>query len=205
MSQKDVLPGKAVAFSVQATGTDPLGYQWQWKQFGKEGEKNGWQNLSGGSGTFQLTGVKACNAGYYQCVVSNSAGSETSQHASLTVGKHFHCCHKEQEFSVVFYQHTPLFLCPVPDLPDLVSELQDVNDWVTFGLYLGIKMPKLEAIKADCATLGEHRTQMLNEWQKKVTPTWSAVVQALDEIGMGRLASELAQKHGWLNSDFFFC
>ena len=42
---------------------------------------------------------------------------------------------------------------------------------------------------------------MLEEWQNKVTPTWSAVVQALVEIGMRRLASELAQKHGWLNSD----
>ena len=84
-----------------------------------------------------------------------------------------------------------------------MSELQDVNDWVTFGLYLGIKMPRLEAIKLDCPTLGERRTQLLNEWQKKVTPTWSAVVQALAGIGMRRLASELAQKHGWLNSDFF--
>ena len=103
--------------------------------------------------------------------------------------------------SVAFYKHsnnhTYSFQCPVPDLPDLVSELQDVNDWVTFGLYLGIKMPRLEAIKVDCPTLGECRTQLLNEWQKKVTPTWSAVVQALEGIGMRRLASELAKKYGW--------
>ena len=77
-----------------------------------------------------------------------------------------------------------------------MSELQDVNDWIPFGLYLGIKMPRLEAIKVDCPTLGERRTQMLNEWQNNVTPTWSAVVQALEGIGMRRLASELAQKHG---------
>ena len=87
-SQKDIIPGKAVAFSVQATGTEPLGYQWQWKQFGKKSEKDGWQNLSGGSGTFQVRSVKASHAGYYRCVVSNSAGSETSQHATLIVGKH---------------------------------------------------------------------------------------------------------------------
>ena len=90
MSQKDVLPGKAVTFSIQATGTVPLGYQWQWKQFGKKGEKDGWQNLSGDSGTFQVEDVQASNAGYYRCVVSNSAGSETSQRASLTVGKYVH-------------------------------------------------------------------------------------------------------------------
>ena len=95
------------------------------------------------------------------------------------------------------------FLYTAAELPDLLSELQDVNDWVTFGLYLGIKMPRLEAIKLDCPNLWERRTQMLNEWQKKVTPTWSAVVQALVGIGMRRLASKLAQKHGWLNSDFF--
>ena len=77
-----------------------------------------------------------------------------------------------------------------------MKELQDVNDWVTFGIYLGVKMPKLEAIKADYSTTGERRTQMLNEWQKNVIPTWSAVVQALAGTGMRRLASELAQKHG---------
>ena len=82
-----------------------------------------------------------------------------------------------------------------------MSELQDVNDWVPFGLYLGIKMPRLEAIEVDCPTLSERRTKMLNEWQKNVTPTWSAVVQALVGIGMRRLAAELAQKHGELNSN----
>ena len=42
---------------------------------------------------------------------------------------------------------------------------------------------------------------MFEEWRKKVTPTWSAVVQALVGIEERRLASELAQKHGQLNSD----
>ena len=87
-SQKDALPGKTVTFSVQATGTEPLGYQWQWKQFGKKGEKDRWQNVSTEGSTFQVMGVKASHAGYYRCVVSNCAGSETSQRASLTVGKH---------------------------------------------------------------------------------------------------------------------
>ena len=87
-SQKDAIPGKAVTFSVQATGTEPLGYQWQWKKFGRKGEKDGWQNVPGEGSTFQVRGVKASHAGYYRCVVSNSAGSDTSQCASLTVGKH---------------------------------------------------------------------------------------------------------------------
>ena len=77
-----------------------------------------------------------------------------------------------------------------------MSELQDVVDWVPFGLQLGIKMPKLKAIKVDYPTTAERRTQMLYEWQNNVIPTWSAVVQALSGIGMRSLASKLAQKHG---------
>ena len=57
-------------------------------------------------------------------------------------------------------------------------------------------MRRLEAIRADFPTLEQCRAQMLEEWQKNVTPTWSAVVQALVKMGMIRLASELAQKHG---------
>ena len=91
------------------------------------------------------------------------------------------------------------FQCTAPELPDLVRELQEVNDWVTLGLYLGIKMPKLEEIEADHQKLARRRTQMLQEWQNiNVTPTWSAVVQALVEIGMRHLAYALAQKYGWL-------
>ena len=89
----DILPGKTVTFSVQATGTE-VNYQWQWKQFGKKGEKARWQNLSDEDSTFQEVGtelklirVKACNAGYYRCVVTNSAGREMSLCALLTVGK----------------------------------------------------------------------------------------------------------------------
>ena len=91
---------------------------------------------------------------------------------------------------------TIIFLFPAAELADLVSELQEVNDWVTLGLYLEIKMWRLRAIEEECLTIGKRRTQMFEEWQKKVIPTWSAVVQALVGIGMRRLASELAQKHG---------
>ena len=88
------------------------------------------------------------------------------------------------------------FLCTVPELADLVSELQEVNDWILFGLHLNINPMSLDIIEKDCQTIEECRTQTLNKWQKNVTPTWSAVVQALVAIGMRHLASELAQKHG---------
>ena len=95
IAQNDILPGKEVLFSVQATGTLPLNYQWQCKQFGREDEQDEWQNLSNEGCTFQeletelkLTEVKAHNAGYYWCAVSNCAGSTLSQCASLTIGEY---------------------------------------------------------------------------------------------------------------------
>ena len=95
MGLKNVLPGKGVVFSVQATGTLPLGYKWQWKQFGLDGEQDEWQSLTSEDGVLQrpaaelkLASVKAHNAGYYRCVVSNCAGSTTSKCVRLTVGKH---------------------------------------------------------------------------------------------------------------------
>ena len=79
-----------------------------------------------------------------------------------------------------------------------MRELQEVNDWITLGLYLGIKMSKLEEIEEDYPKLARCRTQMLQEWQNNVTPTWSDVIQALVGIGKRHLAYELAQKYGWL-------
>ena len=60
-----------------------------------EGEQHEWQDLSREGATFQevepglkLTSVHSGNAGDYRCVVSNSAGSEISQCASLTIGEY---------------------------------------------------------------------------------------------------------------------
>ena len=86
-SQKDILPGNSVAFTIQATGTEPLNYQWERKTSGEEGGSKKWQSFPCGETELKFTEVQACNAGYYRCVVSNSAGSETSQYALPTVGK----------------------------------------------------------------------------------------------------------------------
>ena len=70
------------AFSVLASGSTPLSYQWQW---------NG-TNLYNGSGVsgaltaaLKLTGVPPTQAGAYTVVISNAAGSVTSAVAQLTV------------------------------------------------------------------------------------------------------------------------
>ena len=89
--------GKTVSLTVQATGTQPVSYQWQWKPAGKEEGCEEWQNISCdstifqevqvGTGGLKLTSFQESNVGYYRCVVSNSAGSETSQCINLVIGK----------------------------------------------------------------------------------------------------------------------
>ena len=93
-SKEDTSPGKSITFTVEAIGTEPFNYQWQWKPAGKGVEQNEWQNLTTDNHVIQevesrlkLARVQAWNAGNYRCVVSNCAGSEISQTVSLTVGK----------------------------------------------------------------------------------------------------------------------
>ena len=84
---KDAVPCNAVMFTVEATGTDPLGYQWEWKPVG---ERNEWQPVEiSGSDQFTLTipSVQKSNEGSYRCVISNYAGTHTSDSAQLSVGK----------------------------------------------------------------------------------------------------------------------
>ena len=177
-----------------------MNYQWQcWKPEGEEDESEDWQDITCDGVKFQevkaglkFTAVQACDAGYYRCVVSNSAGSETSQCANLVVGKDTHSSYNVVSISSKLI----LSLLVVAALADLVNELTEVNNWIPLGLNLGIKISTLEAIERERITIGERRTQMLIDWQKQETPTWSAVIQALAGMGMRSLASRLAHKHG---------
>ena len=68
--------GDNVDFDVTAAGSAPLGYQWQL----------GGTNLPGATNaTLTLTNITMSQAGFYQAVVTNSAGSVTSSVATLTV------------------------------------------------------------------------------------------------------------------------
>ena len=85
------VPGKSVTFTVQATGTEPLTYQWQWKPAG-EGSKE-WQKCNlkrfpgANSSMLTIPSVQKSNEGSYCCTISNSVGSQTSKPAVLSVGK----------------------------------------------------------------------------------------------------------------------
>jgi len=68
--------GNPATFSVTATGTPPLSYQWR---------KNG-VNINGATNSsYTIASVVPADQGNYSVVVSNSGGSVTSNDASLTV------------------------------------------------------------------------------------------------------------------------
>jgi len=68
-------------FTVGATGTGPLSYQWR-----KDGASIS-DNASASTATLMLGNVSIADAGIYDCVITNIAGSALSEAAVLTVNK----------------------------------------------------------------------------------------------------------------------
>ncbi|MEM4531105.1 MAG: PKD domain-containing protein, partial [Thermofilaceae archaeon] len=75
-----VCAGSSVTFSVTATGTTPLSYQWQRLVGGT------WQDISGATdASYTINPVGTGDAGSYRVIVTNPCGSVTSSVATLTV------------------------------------------------------------------------------------------------------------------------
>jgi len=76
-SNQSVVVGQTATFSVAATGTTPLSYQWQ----------KGTTPIAGATSASYTTPatISADNGAQFQVVVSNSVGSTTSSAATLTV------------------------------------------------------------------------------------------------------------------------
>src|SRR5262249_10100993 len=75
-ASQTVNAGANATFSVVASGTPPLNYQWR---------KNGVDIASATTGTLTLNNVQAADAAAYSVVVRNAGGSATSPAATLTV------------------------------------------------------------------------------------------------------------------------
>ena len=75
-SSSSVAAGSAASFSVVAGGTAPLSYQWR---------KDGVAISGATSSTYSISSTATSDAGSYTVVVTNSAGTVTSNAASLTV------------------------------------------------------------------------------------------------------------------------
>ena len=88
---EDVVPGNTVTFTAEARGTEPLSYQWwHWKLAGEGGGSQEWQTCPAewcDGATLTIPSVQKSNEGHYCCVISNSAGSQASEPAYLSVGK----------------------------------------------------------------------------------------------------------------------
>jgi hypothetical protein len=79
-----VTNGASVTFSVSASGTPPLSYQWQFTPTSDVGVHV--TNLPGAvSSNLTLTGVTFAQAGFYAAVVTNAAGSTISDPVALSV------------------------------------------------------------------------------------------------------------------------
>jgi len=76
------LPGGTVGFAVEATGTAPLFYQWQ---FNGTNLTDGGQVSGSTTSQMVLTQITTNNAGPYRVIITNSWGSATSILASLTI------------------------------------------------------------------------------------------------------------------------
>ena len=73
---RNVVLGANATFSVVATGSAPLGYQWRFNSVAIAAATNS---------SHTITGVQAGDAGLYSVVVANSLGSVTSADATLSV------------------------------------------------------------------------------------------------------------------------
>ena len=91
----DAVLDEPVTFTIQATGTEPLKYHWEHKS--RDGSQ-GWQSCDvesfpgANSSTLTIPKVQKSDEGSYHCTVSNLAGSETSECATLALGE-LNCMH----------------------------------------------------------------------------------------------------------------
>jgi Immunoglobulin domain len=73
--------GQSVTLSVSNDGTAPFAYQWYFQNVGGSS-----QPITGATAAiYRIPSITSANAGTYRVVVSNSAGSTTSDDAALLV------------------------------------------------------------------------------------------------------------------------
>ena len=95
--QKVAVRGTSAQFTIQAMGTEPLSYLWQWKPPIKKwrmwGASEKWKSCDaeGSDGAIlTIPSVQKSNEGDYRCVVSNCVGNDTSHLGQLKVASYPH-------------------------------------------------------------------------------------------------------------------
>ena len=100
--------GANVTFTVTATGTEPLAYQWRFNT----------TNIVGATtNSYTINDLQATNAGEYSVVVTNLAGSVTSSNATLTVISAPSISTQPQSQTAAVGQNVTFFVIATGDAP----------------------------------------------------------------------------------------
>lgn len=83
-------------------------------------------------------------------------------------------------------------------LEDLLTELNEVTDWFSFGISLEIPDTILRGIKQEFELVEDCKREMLMVWLQQSHPTWKTIVIALTGIDMDDLAIRIANEYGEL-------
>lgn len=78
----------------------------------------------------------------------------------------------------------------------MIRDLRHLNDWLNFGLYLGLEHSSLTRLeKQHHYDVSRCRMEMLQLWlDGNPTPTWNKVIDALRAVGCDNQALEIAKK-----------
>ena len=103
--------------------------------------------------------------------------------------------------SLCLVHHTTLHHSSLSEVIDALKLDLDAQ-WKHFGTHLHIEPAVMDSIGTDYSTVGERMLQLVTKWLAHdngtgdLPRTWETVVQVVKKTGKGRLAEELAQRHG---------
>lgn len=82
------------------------------------------------------------------------------------------------------------------DLMELAYELEPIEDWITLGLYLGVRYSELMSIEKDYHDRRVCKHEVLSRWlQGSCNCTWRRVVEVLIQMGMMVVADTIKCKY----------
>lgn len=82
------------------------------------------------------------------------------------------------------------------NLINLTNALQEVTDWHSLGIQLGLKPHEIEEIKQNHPTLDERKSAVLVLWlNNDLEASWQKVVSALQLMELNTLAIQVSTKY----------
>ena len=92
--EEEVTPGSSVRFFIEATGTEPMQYMWEWKPAEEpESSTDRWEPVPNDAERIEganmpklvIHNTQGSDAGSYRCVLKNNSGSVASKLGSLAI------------------------------------------------------------------------------------------------------------------------